>query len=229
MTHFLSPDALKCFAKQIVSHMYDNQTSSTDGSEYLLYHQTIHNGLEIGRDMDILLGFTTESSTPVTFTIRISNVDVATKTVVKTEFQSVLDMGQCIPLTSLENYRISFHVYPEDATLTCFIGRLRNIRKRVQVKEAPWKYISFARKFFLVKCTELHIQHITHIRDFEWIPYLPNIEYYVDECIEEWKKQRCQAMVDTILQDLMEKTWHPSRHMDWCLDHEEREGLGLTP
>ena len=227
MNNILSPDALICFAKQIVAHMFQSPLQDAD-TEHLLYVQKLNNGFEVGHDMDILLGFTTDSSTPVTFTIRISNVDVATKTVVKNEFHSVLDMGQCVPLTSLENYRISFQLYPEDATLTCFIGRLRNIRKRVMVKECPWKYISFARKFFLVKCNQLHIQHITHIRDFDEIPGLPNIEHYVCECIEDWKKQRCQQMVDTILEDLIAKTWHPSRHVDWCLDHEEKESLGFS-
>lgn len=228
MTQFLCDNALKCFAEQIVLYMYEPdqlQSSSLFDSEYVLYCQTLSNGANIGSDMDILLGFTCASSQPIEYTIRISNVDVATKKVQKGEFVSVLDMGQCIPLTSLENYRVSLHITPETESITCLIGRLKNIRKRVQIKDCIWKYISFERKFFLVKCANLHIQHITHIRDFEDIPYLPNIQLHVDYSIEQWKKQKCQQMVDVILQDLMEKTWHPSRHIDWCLDHEEKEGL----
>lgn len=229
MPQFLSDKALQCFAQQIVSYLHEPVRSDEENeSEYMLYYQTLHNGSQIGHDMDILLGFSTEFLEPVTFTIRISNIDVATKTVHKGEFVSVLDMGQCIPLTSLENYRISFQVSPDDASLTCFIGRLKNIRKRVQVKECEWKYVSFERKFFLVKCAQLHVQHITHVRDFDDISRLPNIQEHVDQCIELWKKQRCQEMVDVILKELMEKTWHPSRHIDWCLDHVERDGLGFS-
>lgn len=225
-TPFLSDNALQCFAQLIVSSMYPpNNDDTPTESEYILYQRLLYNGDHIGSDMDILLGFTNMSNNPVEFTIRISNIDVATKKVQKGEFVSVLDMGACIPLTSLENYKVSLHLFPEDASILGFIGRFRNVIKRVHVKDCAWKYISFERKFFLVKCTYLQIQHITHIRDFENIPYLPNIQIHVDQCIENWKKERCRAMVDTILQDLMEKTWHPSRHIDWCLDNEEKEWL----
>lgn len=225
---FLSDNALKCFAKQIVCILYTHTSSqpSQHSNEYIVYCKTWTDGaLQIASDMDVLLGFTTDSLHPVEFTICVANVDVATKKVQKGEFVSALDMGQCIPLTSLENYKISLHTFPKSSPIICFIGRCRSVLQRIHIKDCNWKYISFERKFFLAKCNDLQIQHITHIRDFEHIPYLPNIQSHVDACIEDWKKQRCQQMVDTILKDLMEKTWHPSRHIDWCLDNDEKEGL----
>lgn len=226
MTLFLSDNALQCFARQIVSFLHEDTNHLYD-SEYILYLQELRNGQQLGKDMDILLGFTTNDPHPAKITIHISDVDVATKNVVKSEFVSALHEGQCIPISSLENYRVSFDIFPENATVICFIGRLRNIYKRLQIKDRAWKYICMDRKFFLVKCSQLQIQHITHVHDFIDIPSLPNIQQHVDQSVEEWKKQKCQQMVDTILENLIEKTWHPSRHIDWCLDNDEKESLGL--
>ena len=228
MNNFLSDEGLQCFAQQIVSFLYeDTTTTNKNDTEYILYVQELRNGQQLGKDMDVLLGFTTNSQQPVSITLHISNIDVATKYIVKDEFESALYTGQCIPISSLENYRVSFDIYPEDATVICFIGRLRNICKRLKMKDQPWKYICMERKFFLVKCSHLQIQHITHINDFIDIPALPNIQQYVYQSIEEWKKYKCQQMIDTILENLIEKTWHPSRHIDWCLDNDEKESLGF--
>lgn len=223
---FMTEEGIHRFAVQIAKNVC-GQPLINDDNDFIVYKQELQNGFEIGRDMDVLLGFTTSSDTPVTVALRIANIEVSRKTIHKWEFESPLEHGRCIPLTSLENYKVAIAIHPENAQVECFIGRLKNIRMRMRVKEQPWKYISFTRGFFLVRCSNLHIQHITHVRDFEHIPELPNIEAAVQRCIDDWRKQKCNDMVDTILEELMKKTWHPSRHIDWCLDMEDREMFGF--
>ena len=226
---FLPVAGLTSFGDQIVNILYkDSYTRIADDNEYIVYRQSLNNGvLEIGKDMDVLLGFTTTSKHPVMCSLYVSNIEIAQKEVRRGEFVSALDTGECIPLTSLEDYKVSCKVFPEGATVECLIGRLRNLIMRVKVKEHPWKYICYHRRFFILRCANLQIHSITHIRDFEDIPDLPNIQQHVDHFVEEWKKQKSQERVDYILEELIAKTWHPSRHIEWCLDIEDRAMLGF--
>ncbi len=39
----------------------------------------------------------------------------------------------------------------------------------------------------------------------------------------QYSKEQCAKMVSTILEELIAKTWHPSRMVDWCWDEEEKK------
>lgn len=231
-SHFLNTQSLQTFANHIIRIIYGGDNTSNDlaESDHIVYQQNLddHGIIEIGKDMDILLGFTTISTTPITITLFIADNEIAKKQVCKDEFVSALETGECLPLSSLENYKVYCKVEPEGAPLSCMIGRLCNVISRIKVKLNPWKYICFHKQFFILRCADVEIRSIKHIRDFEHIPALPNIQTYVDQEFEEWKKQKNSAFISNMLEEFIARTWHPSRHIDWCLDNDDKEMLGFA-
>jgi hypothetical protein len=56
--------------------------------------------------------------------------------------------------------------------------------------------------------------------------YLINEDYrYNNEIYTNYAKcarEQCSKMVFTILEELIARTWHPSRVVDWCWDEDEK-------
>jgi hypothetical protein len=43
---------------------------------------------------------------------------------------------------------------------------------------------------------------------------------------QRYRKQHCSILINTILEELIQRTWEPKRAMNWCWDEEEKKFMG---
>jgi GH18 family chitinase len=59
------------------------------------------------------------------------------------------------------------------------------------------------------------------------IYYETVIDYKLENMIKEnyqrYRKQQCSILINTILEELIQRTWEPVRAMEWCWDEEEKK------
>jgi hypothetical protein len=53
--------------------------------------------------------------------------------------------------------------------------------------------------------------------------YVPQwLKPTIETNYQTYRKKRCSLLVNTILEELIQRTWHPSRMIDWCWDEDEK-------
>jgi hypothetical protein len=45
----------------------------------------------------------------------------------------------------------------------------------------------------------------------------------IDKNYQKYRKQHCSEITNTILEELIQRTWEPKRAIDWCWDEEEKK------
>lgn len=215
-------DDMRYFAQQIV--LYVNKEPSQPHDRYSFEAKSLTRQSEVAiMDDDILCGFYSPMNR-VSITVRIRDQIVSKLDLTPNEFCPVFSTGQCLPLVALSSYNLGIDIEPRDATVECFIGRIHDDATRFHIWKNPWKYKDTLGKI-IIRCPASEIVNATHFNDIAHIDDLPNLQAHVDACMEEWRQLHCRQFVEKILQDLMERTWHPQRHIDWCLDSDDKEML----
>jgi hypothetical protein len=47
-----------------------------------------------------------------------------------------------------------------------------------------------------------------------------------NDAYKYFSKRQCAKLVNTILEELIQRTWHPNRVMEWCWDEDEKKFMG---
>jgi hypothetical protein len=45
----------------------------------------------------------------------------------------------------------------------------------------------------------------------------------IEDNYVNYRKKGCKKLHDTIFEELIQRTWHPSRVIDWCWDEDEKK------
>lgn len=204
----------------------EGHTNGTADTQYLVRFIPIHPNHDLGLigDADLLLGLFTPQRTHVSLHIgeyHITNIET-----VAMQFQPLITNGTCLPLPSLASHRIFINF--DSAIVYGIYGYIGDFHARLRLLTNTWKLIDGANNIVLVKCPEQMITRADHLCHFDEIDSLPQITKYIDEAYEAWRREKCHAFVDVILKELIERTWHPSRHIEWCLDEDDKRMLGLS-
>jgi hypothetical protein len=48
----------------------------------------------------------------------------------------------------------------------------------------------------------------------------------IDRNYQKYRREGCKKLVDTILEELIQRTWEPKRAIKWCWDEEEKKFMG---
>jgi hypothetical protein len=81
----------------------------------------------------------------------------------------------------------------------------------------------------LVKLSYLSCDNCPNLIDVprHLIYYETVIDYKLENMIKEnyqrYRKQQCSILINTILEELIQRTWEPVRAMEWCWDEEEKK------
>jgi hypothetical protein len=83
-----------------------------------------------------------------------------------------------------------------------------------------------------------NIKYIPNFKNLEWIGcsncpkltfapthLLKNDQetlYIIENNYQKYRKEGCKQLVNTILEELIARTWEPIRAMKWCWDDEEK-------
>lgn len=216
---------MQSFAQQIVNIIEREPFQSDIDSSYYVRFSIMQSGEDIVSDADLFLGFYTPVVTSVQ--LQISNKPIVTVQTKPGEYQPLFDNGICIPLLSLQNHYVTF-VFDSPFPVYGIFGYVVDFSLRLDIALNSWKFIDTINNIFFVKCDERSVKADDNICCFEDIEHVPLIQPYIDRCYEKWKERKCHAYLNVILEELIARTWHPSRHIDWCLDADDKKMLGFS-
>jgi len=218
----INNEILNKYAYYVIDYIYNDRHENND---YITSTEFSSN-IDVRLDFDIYLGMYSLNE-DVTITMYIGPEKISSVDIKKGEFKT----GVCIPIFTLTSmYRIRFVSSSETAKLIAFFGKINENEIRTKMNTEEWIHIDETGIFLLrSSLTENEATQLKNLDELKNIERLPKFSLYIDNAYENWCKDQCEKMLNNILEELIEKTWHPSRYIDWCLDNEDKSMLGLTP
>lgn len=218
---FLNHELLNKYAYHVVDYIYNN--NKQDSNEYISTREFTSN-IDVQFDFDLYLGMYSLNE-DVTITMYIGPEKVSSVDIKNGEFKT----GVCIPIFTLASmYRIRFESSSKTANLIAFFGKINESEIKKKMTTEEWIHIDETGIFLLrSSLTENEAMQLKSLDELQKIERLPKFSLYIDNAYENWCKDQCEKMLNNILEELIEKTWHPSRYIDWCLDNEDKTMLGL--